>query len=286
MADPKVNGDTTFVRLVARSGPGSGRSVAVDSAGRFLLTEVPAGSYFLAAERVSGFPSDPAASPAPGALHTDAVAVQALEVADQNLSGIEIVMAPPRELHGTVATEEGAVCPLTSGTRVLLRPEVALTSGLQEAIVTESFTVTAVAPVRNLVSVAYMGDCYVKSIVYGGKVADDSVVDLAGDGSLEIRFAMGGGVSGAVVDESGKAPARARVAVVPENGAVSQVKSMVTGPGATFRFRGLEPGAWRLFAWAGPGLSPDAMKGLAERGTLVTVRSGDRGEAVTLTIAK
>jgi hypothetical protein len=286
VADPKVNGDITFVRLVARNGPGSGRSVAVGSDGRFLLTEVPPGSYFLAAERVSGFPAEPAATAAVGALHTDAVAVQALDVEDRNLAGIEIVMAPPRDLPGTVTTEEGAECPLGRATRVLLRPEVALTSGLQEAVVANSFTVSAVAPMRNRVSVAYVGDCYVKLIKYGGREAEDSVVDLSGEGSLEIRFAMGGGVSGTVVDEGGKTPVRARVTLVPENGAESQAKSMVVAAGRAFRFRGVEPGAYRLYAWAGQAPSPEAMKELAARGTPVTVRRGDRGEAVTLTVAK
>ena len=35
------------------------------------------------------------------------------------------------------------------------------------------------------------GNCYVKAIRYGGQEARDGAVDFAGDGPLEIVFAMG-----------------------------------------------------------------------------------------------
>jgi hypothetical protein len=282
VGDPRLNGATTFVNLVARNGSAARRSVTPEADGSFLLTGVPAGSYDLTAERVSGFPAEKATTMAVGALHTDAVVARPIDVSDRNLEGIELAMAPLREIHGTVRTEDGAVCPLSSAidtvTRLSLRPEIPVLSSMREAQIDVDFTLSGVAPVRHQVQVWYLGACYLKSISYGGKEADGSIVDMASQSSLDITFAMGGRVSGVVVDAAGKLMARATVTLSAKSGETPQLPIILTDARGSFHIRGIRPGSYDVFAWEGAmdmtGPAPELLKAFAVRGAPVTVSKG------------
>jgi hypothetical protein len=246
-----------MVRLIAQDAPD--RSLytwtpEIGADGSFVIAGVAPGEYLLTAvrSRVEEFPKDPVSGRITvrniaNAVTRLAAAARSIKVGNKNLDGITLDMAPMFDLSGSVTVEQNAQCRFTGGidsfTRLLLRPGAPGTTYHEPPrIDSGAFTVRSVARIPYQVTVSYHGDCYVKAIRYGGKQATDGVVDFAGNGALEIVFAMGERLEGIVVDRDGRPFRDATVTLVPKHGPASSIQSAYSGANGAFSLRGIQKG--------------------------------------------
>lgn len=264
IVDPELNIGTTSVRLVTRDAPDRSLyawSPEIGADGSFVIAAVTSGEYLLAAarSRIEEQPTGPGSGTV--TVHSIAhsvtplaAAARSVKVSGRSLNRVTLDMAPMVDLSGSVTVEQNAQCRFTSGidsvTHVLLSPEVPVATHHDPVRIDGgAFTLRNIARIPYRVTVSYHGDCYVKAIRYGGKQANDGVVDFAGNGPLEIVFAMGERLEGMVVDHDGRPLSRATVTLVPKNGPVSSIQSADSGANGAFTLRGIRKGAYNLFAW-------------------------------------
>jgi hypothetical protein len=263
---PHLKDEKTFVSLVARNDSSrsdlSGSEISAD--GSFVIAGVPSGSYYLVAKRLlfpggsEGGSAQPngnyAVSISLDSIVTKAIAGRLLNVHDKNLDGVTLQMGPLFDVRGIVTIEGNARCSLTTGidtvTSLYLEPEGPYyTAWRPTRINAGSFSIPNVAHLPHRVQVSYFGPCYMKSIRYGNREDAGGVLDFAGDGPLEVVFAMAEKLEGTVVDREGKPFTRATVVFVPQSGDISDIQSVSTGMDGSFASRGLRPGSYRIFAW-------------------------------------
>jgi len=98
-------------------------------------------------------------------------------------------------------------------------------------------------------------DAYVKSIRMGNADVLDAGLHIAGppDALLEVVIGLSGGqISGKLVNARGESLSNRTVVLVPEarlRHRTDLYKSLATDTAGAFRFQGIPPGDYELFAW-------------------------------------
>lgn len=111
------------------------------------------------------------------------------------------------------------------------------------------FTLKSVPPVRYAVTVTGLpATCYVQSVTYGGIEVTDTGMAMTGGGVLEVTLsAAAARVDVVVVDKDGKSGQRAVVALIPQDGSATLVRT--ADENGILSFKGLTPGEYRVLAW-------------------------------------
>jgi hypothetical protein len=220
-----------------------------DPNGNFDIAGVAPGAYFLVATTVK------------------VSVITPVEVGNSNLQNIPIVAMPPVKLTGRFVIEGSS----RTGTELriqdlrvdrvtrvpdLLGIPLGGPSYSPPAQSDGSFTLDGVSPGDFRVSVRTgLQDAYVKSIRMGNADVLDAGLHIAGppDALLEVVIgASGGRISGKLVNARGESLSNRTVVLVPDarlRHRTDLYKSVATDTAGAFRFQGIPPGDYELFAW-------------------------------------
>ena len=256
-------------------------SITVD--GAFVIRDVPPGSYNLVAQR-------PAIAPSMGPA---AIAIQPIDIADKNVDGVTLRLAPRSDVQGTMKAEPGAGCD-PRGMRLMLQPVGNISNAsVQSASVDDDFkfTLQNILPVEYAISlIRAAARCHVKSVRMAGREVPDSDIPITGSGPLEITLGPATAtVEVTVVDRDGKPFPEAWVMMMPGGGARSSATTQGGGVGSSGRvtFNFVRPGPYDLYAWewkadANP-QAPDMLTRFRDRVKPITVQESGR-VTVALTV--
>jgi len=223
----------------------TGRASAQARDGSFEISGVPPGSYVLTARAATG----PQAGPV-GGLQTR-MALRTIEVKDASIDGVRLEIASGRALKGSLKVEGGGT--FSSGLLSFNSPEGG--SARATSLANDgSLTIRNVFPtvysmeLPSLTGSPY-GNCYVKSVRYGGREFPQWAIDLSGEGQLDIVLsAKAATLEGLAVDPQGKPAANAAI-VIASATAGEPLRTGTADASGQFYFAGLHPGDYRVFAW-------------------------------------
>ena len=259
------------------SQPGTIRTALVrDPSGRFELDGVVPGKYFLTASTLE-FNNGSGAS---GEL--------AIEVGETDLEGIQLMLAPPQEVGGTIVVPDGRQLPAPFMV-VLSRREQrnGQRGGIGRVEPDGSFKIPAVSPGVYDIGLGSTGpddDLYVGSIHRGDEdiLANGLHVGTASADPVQIVLrANGGTIETTVRTSKGDPLPDARVVIVPDaprRGQMVLQGRCITDARGACSARGVAPGDYHVFAFAKePGLDfrdPESTMPFEERAKAVSVAEG------------
>ena len=126
-------------------------------------------------------------------------------------------------------------------------------------------------------------DCYIKELRYDERVLPDTRIRVGKDsvGRLDITLSSRGAhIKGAVVNEDNLPAFNAWVVAIPQKKVARASYFTDTDQYGLFDIRGLPPGSYRLFSWAGltSGVweDPEFLKAYLEKSTSIEVDEGDK----------
>jgi len=250
-------------------------TATVDPAtGKFELRRVAPGSYFLVASQMSK-----------GQVFSARVPVEITAGAPPE--ELPIHMAPAVEAHGTVLMEDGSPVPANLVVR-LLPAEGLLTGAAPAAAVNSdgSIRLSGVLPGTWIPSVEHVPEgVWIKNVSFGDIRSTGGQLNLPAGarGPLRVVLAANGGqVSGTVGDEG--QPRQATVVLIPQEAELRlsphAYRFTPTDSRGAFIFKGVRPGAYRLFAfesiapfaWMDPGI----LNGVEDLGQDLVVNESER----------
>jgi protocatechuate 3,4-dioxygenase beta subunit len=196
------------------------------------------------------------------------MARQSLQVVGNSVDGLRLAPQPGGWIHGRLRVEsksngrfDFSQMSLTlrsaDGDDMLggFTTEAGFTH-LAHAAADGSFEWKSVPPGNYYVQLAGDGiaDWYLKSVMTGGREADDSGISVSGGAMVLDLLASGNGavVDGVVTDRKGEAVANAVVIAVPEarlRGRVDRYRKTISDQSGRFTLHGIAPGDYTVFAW-------------------------------------
>lgn len=212
----------------------------------------------------------------------------AVEVSNAPQDNVTVPVAPAFDVGGTVEVEGGAPGHL-SGITVRLTPAEGLAAGplpASKPATDGRIHLAGVTPgVWNLDLEGLPEGMSIKSATYGGLDLLSGSVNIAGNSAAVMRVVLGANsaqISG-VVNDNGQ-PRRAMVVLVPTAPELKQAtllyRWMSTQDGGAFSFKGVRPGAYKLFAFEEiepfAWLDPEFMKSVEANGEAVSVGEGEQ----------
>ena len=266
--------------LVAGEGADAFHNAAADlSQGRFEIRNVPPGEYDL-------FPVD-----GDGNVRTPPIPVN---VADRNIENISGVLAAPIDLRVRVTLDGRVPRGVLQKDAILLSLAQPLGIGEKGKAVADEdgkpgeFLVPRLLPGHYALQLAPMfrpPDVYVADLIQGGRSVFDSGFTIDGESreSLDVVLrSQGGVVEGTVLDSTRLRPfSHAIVALVPESARrqnLSLYRHAISAANGRFRFAGISPGSYKVFAWGTviPGAWENALflQRFEDRASSVIVESG------------
>ncbi len=167
----------------------------------------------------------------------------------------DIFHAPPRTAQYTVIEGDGAPV-ILAGVKVVLDPlspgNINTISGEADADGQVDFTETKVRPSRYGVSVpteTLPEGCYLETVKFAGQQLSADGFDSMTAGQIEIVLShKAATITGTVLDDQEKDFAGATVTLSPSDGK-SLTRKVTADDHGDFKFTGLRPGSYRLFAW-------------------------------------
>jgi hypothetical protein len=232
-------------------------TATVDPAtGKFEIRRVAPGSYFLVASQVSK-----------GEVSSIRVPVEI--TAGASSEELPIHMAPAVEAHGTVLMDDGS--PVPAGLVVRLLPTEGLMTGASPVAAVNSdgsIRLSGVMPGTWIPSVEHVPEgVWIKNVSFGDIRSTGGQLNLPAGarGPLRIVLAANGGQVSGTVGEEGQ-PQQATVVLVPQEAELRlsphAYRFIPTDSRGAFVFKGVSPGAYRLFAfesiapfaWMDPGI--------------------------------
>lgn len=259
------------------SQPGTIRTALVrDPNGRFELDGVAPGKYVLTASTLE-FNNGSGAS---GEL--------VIEVGDTDVEGIQLTLAPPQEVGGTIAVPDGWQLPAPFMVVLSQRKQRnGQRGGIGRVEPDGSFKIAAVSPGIYDLGLGSTGpddDLYVGSIRRGDEdvLANGLRVSTANADPVQIVLrANGGTIEAAVRTSKGDAQPDAVVMVLPDaprRGQMALFGRCTTDARGGCSVRGVAPGDYHVFAFAkDPGLDfrdPESTMSFEERAKAVSVAEG------------
>jgi Carboxypeptidase regulatory-like domain len=223
----------------------------VQQNGTFDIGSVPSGLYTAIVQRQEG--------------QTQTSAREIVNVGDQDVDGVILSLKPGLEITGTMTTDgpppstpqnqQQPSAPMKP--RVFLQP-VDLNGGmfLGTADADGTFVLHAVAPdVYTVMAMSDQPGTYLKSIRLGDQDVPTGQIDLTQMSSAALKIVFGtdgGSIQGTVQDRNGKPAPGLIVSLSPPEeyaGRRDLFKVTSTDPKGNFRFQGLAPGEYKVFAW-------------------------------------
>jgi hypothetical protein len=128
-------------------------------------------------------------------------------------------------------------------------------------------------------------DCFVKSVLMGGREVNDSGITVnGGTVTLEVVASMNAAIlDGAVSDAKGQAVANAVVVAVPDEQmrrSPDRYGKTVSDQSGRFSLHGIRPGSYTLFAWASVDgdayYDPEFLKSYEGQGSRIRIAEGER----------
>jgi hypothetical protein len=177
---------------------------------------------------------------------------QHVEVADRNVSGVQLQMRPAIEVSGRVEAAEESK-PDFQQTRIDLRVDgerddaPAETAEVQKA---GTFKFSGLSRTRHRLEVTGLPDgWYLRTVTFGNQNVQEHGLDLADDTTHELVIAISSGaarISGTVFDGDHPVPG-AMVKLVPKS-PKSQIMTAWTDPDGRFVMKSVAPGNYRILA--------------------------------------
>ena len=209
-----------------------------------------------------------------------------IDIGESDLEGVSLVIGSGATIPGHIRWE-GKPSLERDELSVAIQPaETPSWQGAAHVEANQQFTLKDVGDGDYKVVVNGFGkDCYIQDTLYGETHSAEGVISVGkGRGEhLEITISSRGAhVEGAVVDENGLPAAGVWVVAVPEEAKRTNFrlfKAQTTDQYGKFDLRGLAPGTYKLFSWAGIKNNAwedgDFLKLFEEKGELVELAEGD-----------
>lgn len=250
-------------------------TATVDPAtGKFEIRRVAPGSYFLVASQVSK-----------GEVSSARVPVEITAGAPPEQ--LPIHMAPSVEAHGIVLMDDGS--PVPAGLVVRLLPAEGLMTGASPVAAVSSDGSIRLSGVQSgtwIPSVEHVPEgVWIKNVSFGDirSIGGQLNLPAGARGPLRIVLAANGGQVSGTVGEQGQ-PRQATVVLVPQEAELRlsphAYRFTATDSRGSFIFKGVRPGAYRLFAfesiapfsWMDPGI----LNGVEDLGQDLVVSENER----------
>lgn len=261
--------------------------------GSFVIRDVSPGSYTLLAT------VDGATVPM--------MARQALEVGTGNVDGLRLAPQPAATVRGHLRAESNGKGFDADRTYLTLNPadddddEFAIPgtrfTNVAHVSANGEFVWNDVPPGNYYLQIVGNGggsneDWFVKSVLAGGREANDSGIDVnGGTVVLDLSVSANGAViDGIVTDANGAPVSNAVVVAVPQlaaRGRVDRYRQTVTDQAGRFSIHGIRAGTYTLFAWESVEgqayYNPEFVKNYEGQGTTLRLSEGQR-RAVQLAV--
>jgi hypothetical protein len=252
----------------------AGARVGAD--GRFELQVGPSRSYVIFASARQ-----------PGSDRTH-VGLTRIDVASENLENVDVVLRPPADIRGQVVASPGLAREDMNQLRVLIEWDTPSSSGSRRTRVNPDGTFfwpdMALRDSYRLSVVGLPPGVYLDTGTFGAADPLAGRFDLASAPGALLTLRLGsppGQVAGTAVDERGVPHGAARVTLIPEGARRDRYdlhRSLYSEADGRFQFRGLPPGAYRVFAWTaipdGAELNTVFLAPFLGRGRFVTIGQG------------
>jgi len=228
----------------------------------FTFKQVLPGSYNLIAQQEDD------KDPASGRIE--------VEVREGDVQGLVVPLSPKVEVAGRVIFEAAAPSAKLSSVQISLSPEDAqdfMRGAYGHAKDDGSFTLQAAADERYKIgSYGAPAEMYLKSATAGRDNVLEKGFSPATSRNLDLVFAPGAKLSGAISGADDKPDPGVTVVLVPErrlNGVADRFRTGTTDQNGRYQLQGLRPGSYRVYAFEHlePGAYEDEewLKGFAER---------------------
>jgi hypothetical protein len=191
------------------------------------------------------------------------MARQSVQVASQDVSGVDLSLAPAMEVSGTVRASGTAAVTLTS-VRVVLMPveegaqpqRTNQQGGLGAPVKADgTFTIANLLPDLYQVRVSPTNVVYAQSMKLRDQELSDQHLDLrrgaAGPVSIVVAADLGK-IEGTVKDDQGRPVVQSNVTLIPDDTKtdwLDRYNNNVTDAQGKFYFNNVVPGNYQLFAW-------------------------------------
>jgi hypothetical protein len=261
-SEAAINPARTYIEL---SGWDSERMVAVvDSKRGFRFNGIPPGSYFLFALAL-GDKRYSARIP--------------IEVADQNIDGMEVILQPPATVQGRVVFEEK----VDSKSKVPMLT-IMSTTGMEAKPVDVqddlTFKVDGLTPGSYRLHVDGVSNTYIKRIRVGEQDGPEAPFDIipGAAGELTVFLSPNAGViEGSVKNAKDEPAPSVLVTLIPEASRRTRLhKIAITDQNGHFKIEGIIPGEYKIYAWEqieeGSYEDPDFMKAHESEGEKVSIK--------------
>jgi len=208
-----------------------------------------------------------------------------IDIGESDLEGVSLVIGSGATIPGHIRWE-GKPSLERDELSVAIQPaETPSWQGAARVEANQQFTLKDVGDGDYKVVVNGLGkDCYIQDTLYGETHSAEGVISVgkARGEHLEITISSRGArVEGAVVDENGLPAPGVWVVAVPEKAKRTNFrlfKAQTTDQYGKFDLRGLAPGTYKLFSWAGIKNNAwedgDFLKLFEEKGELVELAEG------------
>jgi hypothetical protein len=248
--------------------PSSVGSALIARDGTFEISGVPPGSYRLIARpgpTGGGVGGSVISMGAAGSSLR--MAVQAIEVKDSPIEGINLELSAGRTVKGSIRMEGGGAVPRPA--YFSLTSLEGMGSGMISMGGDGTFTVNNVFPLVYTVNSQNLpANSYVKSIRFGGREVSSTGFELTGDGQLEVVLSNTAAVlEGSIAGTDGKPAGNASIVVAPVAGPLPARTGNADARG-NFYFANLPPGDYRVAAW--DAAAPEASDPPQSLGTLAS----------------
>jgi len=171
-----------------------------------------------------------------------------------DVDGVVVAMNPPPEITGRISLAESGSRVGLHGVRVILHAPYQ--SGDQEVRSDDSGKFVFAKPfipffryTLNVEPRSIPAGCFVQEVKLGGQEISSDDFEILASSQLQIVISnKAGTIGGSVADAEGKPFPNAIVTLIPTDGKSRPMKQSSDNSG-NFRFAGLRPGKYKLFAW-------------------------------------
>jgi protocatechuate 3,4-dioxygenase beta subunit len=182
----------------------------------------------------------------------DAYGIESLNVTG-DVAGVVVAMSPAPEISGRISLAESGSKVSLQGVKVTLNAPYQLGNQEVRSDATGKFVFTEpFSPARYTMNVdarSIPDGCFIREIKLGGQEISPDDFEILASTQLELVLSSTAGtIGGSVLDADGKPFPNAIVTLIPPDGKSRPVKQSVDTDG-NFRFTGLRPGKYKLFAW-------------------------------------
>jgi hypothetical protein len=182
----------------------------------------------------------------------DAYGIESLNVTG-DVAGVVVDMSPASQITGRISLAESGSKVNLQGVRVTLNPPNLFPGQEARSDATGKFGFAKpFRPFRYTMNVdprSIPDGCFIQEVKLGGQEVSRDDFEILASTQLELVLSSTAGtISGSVLDADGKPFPNAIVTLIPPDGKSRPVRQSADSE-SNFRFTGLRPGKYKLFAW-------------------------------------